>query len=72
VLARLGVDRILGLGLLAIVVFKLYLYDVWQLNRIYRVVAFAILGALLLITSFVYSRYKTVIENWWRNENRTS
>jgi uncharacterized membrane protein len=70
VLSRLGFNRILGLGLLSVVVLKLYLYDVWQLGRIYRVIAFAFLGVLLLATSFLYSRFRTTVENWWRHENR--
>jgi hypothetical protein len=66
---RAGVNRLLGLGLFALVLLKLYLYDVWQLQRIYRVLAFAVLGGLLLSASFLYSRYRGKIENWWRDEN---
>ncbi|MGI8990155.1 MAG: DUF2339 domain-containing protein [Bryobacteraceae bacterium] len=65
VLTRTAVNRIGGLGLIGIVVLKLYLYDVWLLVRIYRVLAFAALGALLLLTSYLYSRYRMSIENWW-------
>ncbi|MBZ5724561.1 MAG: DUF2339 domain-containing protein [Acidobacteriia bacterium] len=72
VVTRAGINRILGLGLLALVVLKLYFYDVWQLGKIYRVVAFGFLGVLLLITSFLYSRYRTNIENWWRDEETRS
>lgn len=72
VFTRLGINRILGLGLLALVVAKLYLYDVWQLARVYRVVAFGLLGLLLLVTSFLYSRYRTTIEDWWKNEKGSS
>jgi uncharacterized membrane protein len=72
VFTRLGINRILGLGLLALVVAKLYLYDVWQLGRVYRVVAFGLLGLLLLVTSFLYSRYRTTIEDWWKNEKGSS
>jgi uncharacterized membrane protein len=72
VVTRLGVNRLLGLGLLALVVLKLYLSDVWQLARMYRVIAFTFLGVLLLVTSFLYSRYRASIESWWRNENRGS
>jgi uncharacterized membrane protein len=67
VLARTRINRILGLGLLAAVVLKLYLYDVWLLRRIYRVTAFAVLGVLLLLTSYLYSRYRSTIETWWRD-----
>jgi hypothetical protein len=62
VLTRRSADRILGLGLMGVVVLKLYLFDVWQLQRIYRVAAFSCLGVLLLVTSYLYSRYKTGIE----------
>jgi uncharacterized membrane protein len=68
VLTRAGINRMLGLVLLAVVVLKLYLYDVWQLERIYRIVAFSFLGVVLLATSFLYSRYRTKIESWWRDE----
>ena len=69
VLTRSAIDRILGLSLIVIVVGKLYLYDVWQLRRIYRVVAFAGLGTLLLATSYLYSRFRGSIENWWKDES---
>jgi Predicted membrane protein (DUF2339) len=49
-------SRMLGMGLIALVVLKLYLYDVWLLGAFYRMAAFAILGALLLVVSYVYSR----------------
>jgi uncharacterized membrane protein len=63
--SRTLVNRVMGLGLIGLVVVKLYVYDVWQLVRIYRIVAFAALGALLLITSYLYSRYREKIEAWW-------
>lgn len=50
--------RVLGLGLFALVVAKLYLYDIWQLDRFFRILAFMVLGALLLSGSFLYSRYR--------------
>jgi uncharacterized membrane protein len=55
---RTLVNRISGLALIAFVVLKLYLYDVWQLRLLYRIAAFAILGGLLLAMSFLYSRYR--------------
>lgn len=56
VAATSAMHRILGLGLIALVVVKLYLYDVWFLGLFYRMAAFAALGALLLAMSYVYSR----------------
>jgi uncharacterized membrane protein len=49
-------SRLLGTGLIGLVVLKLYLYDVWLLPAFYRMAAFAILGVLLLVVSYVYSR----------------
>jgi uncharacterized membrane protein len=48
----------LGLALLALVVVKLYAFDIWQLSLVYRIMAFAAVGALLLSGSFLYSRYR--------------
>jgi len=68
VISRTVINRVLGLGLIGIVVIKLYFYDVWLLGRIYRIAAFGVLGASLLVTSYLYSRYRTKIESWWREE----
>jgi uncharacterized membrane protein len=66
---RTRLNRIFGLGLIGFVVVKLYLYDVWELRLIYRVLAFAGLGGLLLVLSFLYSRYRSSIESWLQDEN---
>ena len=58
--------RLLGVSLITLVVLKLYLYDVWLLRPLYRMAAFAILGALLLAMSYLYSRFRGSIEDWWR------
>jgi hypothetical protein len=58
VLTGTALNRALGLGLIAIVVAKLYLYDVWQLGLFYRMAAFAVSGVLLLVMSYVYSRWR--------------
>jgi uncharacterized membrane protein len=65
---RSGVHRLAGLVLTGIVILKLYLYDVWQLGRVYQIIAFVILGILLLSTSFLYSRFKGLIEEWKKDE----
>ena len=72
VVTRTLINRVLGLGLIGLVVAKLYLYDVWLLVRIYRIAAFAVLGALLLITSYLYSRYRAKIEAWWKDDQAAS
>jgi uncharacterized membrane protein len=63
---RFAVDRLMGMGLIGFVVLKLYLYDVWSLGLFYRMAAFAALGVLLLAMSYLYSRFRTAIESWWR------
>ncbi len=65
---RMALNRILGLGLIAVVVLKLYLYDIWTMQLAYRVIAFGVFGLLLLSTSFLYSRYRASIESWWKQE----
>ncbi len=63
-----ALDRILGLGLLGLVIVKVYLIDVWQASHLFRTAAFVSLGVLLLLTSYLYSRFRGAIENWWKNE----
>jgi uncharacterized membrane protein len=52
--------RTIGLVLIGIVIAKLYLWDVWFLERLYRMTAFGGLGILLLAASWIYSRSKDV------------
>ena len=72
VATRTAIHRIAGLGLMGFVVAKLYLFDVWQLERVYRIWAFVGLGALLIATSFLYSHFRALIENWWKSDPPTA
>jgi uncharacterized membrane protein len=63
---RSALNRLLGLGLLALVIVKLYLLDVWSLSRGFRITAFLALGGLLLLVSYLYSRFKPALERLWR------
>jgi uncharacterized membrane protein len=45
-----------ALVLIAATIIKVFIYDVSQLDRGYRIVSFIVLGALLLAISFVYQR----------------
>lgn len=67
VAARNRLNRLLGLGLLAVVVLKLYLADVWMMDRLSRILAFSALGVLLLAASFFYSRFRARIDAWIRS-----
>src|SRR5581483_2463979 len=66
VFQRHAPTRVLGAALIGLVVLKLYLYDVWLLGQFYRMAAFAILGLLLLLMSYFYSRFRSSLEGWWR------
>jgi uncharacterized membrane protein len=71
VATRTAVNRIAGLCLIGAVVLKLYLFDVWQLGRFYRTLAFVALGVLLLSTSFLYSHFRSIIESWWKADTES-
>ncbi len=45
-----------ALVLIAATIAKVFIYDVSQLDRGYRIVSFIVLGVLLLAISFVYQR----------------
>jgi uncharacterized membrane protein len=65
---RAAIDRMTGLTLIAFVIAKLYIFDVWQLGRVYRIAAFVALGLLLITTSFLYSRFRNVVEALLKDE----
>ena len=45
-----------ALVLIAATIVKVFVYDVSELDRAYRILSFIVLGALLLAISFVYQR----------------
>ena len=55
-----------ALVLISVTAVKVFTYDVWQLERGYRVVSFMVLGVLLLAISFAYQR------DWLRLSNSRS
>jgi uncharacterized membrane protein len=44
------------LALIAIAVAKVFAYDIWRLERGYKILGFFALGMLLFAVSFVYQR----------------
>ncbi len=46
-----------SLGLLLITIFKVFLYDLWQLSQLYRVGSIIGLALVLILVSFLYQRY---------------
>jgi len=51
--------RLAGFGLLAIVVGKVFLYDLATLDQGYRVLTFIVLGLFLLLGAYVYQRLRS-------------
>ncbi len=55
--ARNQLHRLLGLGLLAVTLLKLALFDVWSLDRIYQMLVLVGVGSLLVAAGFLYARF---------------
>ena len=53
--------RIGAIALFAVTLAKLFLYDIAELGTISKTVVFVSLGILLLIASFLYNKYKSLI-----------
>ncbi len=51
----------IGFALIGIMIIKLYAVDVWQMDHVSRIVAFIVLGILLLSGSFVFQKLKKVL-----------
>lgn len=56
--------RLWALALLAIPVIKVFAYDVFTLEQLYRIIAFVGLGVLLLISAYLYQRYNESIRGF--------
>lgn len=55
--------RIGAISLFSITLIKLFFYDISHLNTIAKTIVFVSLGVLLLIISFLYNKYKTLISD---------
>jgi uncharacterized membrane protein len=55
---RVSVIRLVGLALFALVAWKVFFIDLAQLDKIYRIVAFIVLGMLALGGAFFYMRFQ--------------
>jgi uncharacterized membrane protein len=56
--------RLTGLGLLAVSIVKVFTYDVFTLETVYRITAFIGLGILLIISGYLYHRYRSFIKGF--------
>jgi uncharacterized membrane protein len=53
-----GALRFTGLGLFTVVGFKVFFFDLANLDQFYRIVAFILLGILILSGAFLYLKYQ--------------
>ena len=60
--------RVMGIVMLAVPVAKLFVFDVFLLERGYRVGAFAILGVMLLAMGLAYQRYSATVKGLFRGD----
>lgn len=61
IIIRQSYLRFASLGLLAAVLAKLFFYDMGDVSTIWRTIILLAVGALLLVTSFLYNKYKSRI-----------
>ncbi len=54
--------RLMGMGLFGITILKLFFIDLWYLGTLYRIISSMVLGVILLLASFGYSKYKDRIK----------
>ncbi len=54
--------RIISLSIFALVILKLYAYDIWQMSQTGRIIAFVFLGLLFLLVSFLYQKLKILLQ----------
>lgn len=55
--------RILALVLLSITILKLFIFDISEVSETGKIVAFILLGVLILVISFVYQKIKKLVVN---------
>lgn len=50
--------RFMAIVIFAVTILKVFLFDLANLDTIYRIISFIVLGGLLVVVSFLYQRYK--------------
>lgn len=53
--------RYMSIIIFALTILKVFLFDLANLDAIYRIVSFIVLGGLLVLVSFLYQKYRTRI-----------
>jgi len=63
-LLRDRIFRLGGLGILALALGRIILFDVWGLELPLRILSFLVLGGVLLLLGYLYNRYADRIRQW--------
>ena len=63
--------RIIALSLLGLTIIKLFIYDISNVSETGKIIAFILLGVLILIISFVYQKLKVLVSDDVKPEIRT-
>jgi uncharacterized membrane protein len=58
---RSRILRIMSMALFGFTILKIFIYDLSFLDTLYRFISFLALGAILLVVSYLYQRYRAVI-----------
>ncbi len=61
---RERIYRVGGFAILALAVGRIFIVDVWQLETLYRILSFLVLGAVLLVLGYLYNRFADSIRRW--------
>jgi hypothetical protein len=56
--------RLLGIGILACAIIRIFVIDIWAFEEFYRWLTLFITGAVLILLGFVYNRYQDKIKSW--------
>jgi uncharacterized membrane protein len=63
--ARERILRLFGLALLLACIVKVFAYDLRELETLFRILSFIVLGLLLLGVSLIYTRYKDQLRRYF-------
>ena len=64
--------RIGAMIMLGFTILKVFLYDLSSLEQPYRIISFIVLGVILLVASYVYTKFKDLILDGDRQEAETT
>jgi hypothetical protein len=55
-------QRYFAIGLISLVIIKIFFFDLTFLAQMHRIISFLVLGGLLLLTSYLYQKYAQYIK----------